>query len=63
MACFKGMILDKVCGGIKNVIGSGRFRKLEIVLHVLPQDPIKVSCGVNKDERESLAWALEGSQR
>jgi hypothetical protein len=63
MACFKGMIFDKVCGGIKNVIGSGRFRKLDIGLHVLPQNLVKVSSGVNKDEREPLGWALEGSQR
>jgi lipopolysaccharide/colanic/teichoic acid biosynthesis glycosyltransferase len=52
IACFQDMISDKVCGGIKSVIGLDRFSKLEIELHIFPQDPLEVSSGVNKAEKE-----------
>jgi lipopolysaccharide/colanic/teichoic acid biosynthesis glycosyltransferase len=50
--CFQDILFDKVCRSIESLIGLDRFNKLEIELHLFPQDPLEVGSGVNKDAKE-----------
>jgi GGDEF domain-containing protein len=52
IAYFQDRIFDKVCGGIKGVVGSDRSSKLEIRLHSFPQGPLRVVPDANKDEKK-----------
>jgi lipopolysaccharide/colanic/teichoic acid biosynthesis glycosyltransferase len=53
ISCFQDRILVKVCTGIKNSIGTGRFGKLEIEVLAFPQVPRDdANAGANRDKNE-----------
>ena len=47
ITCSQDMIFDKVCGGIKRVIGLDQCNRLEIELHVFPKDFVEADSRVN----------------
>jgi lipopolysaccharide/colanic/teichoic acid biosynthesis glycosyltransferase len=52
ISSFQEMILGKVCGGIKSVIGLDGFSRLDVRLHVFPQDPLDGDSDVDGEKRE-----------